>query len=88
MLLSDCRLLVSHMNGNNNTIPINEKDDLSTQCFCTISQCKMSIDMLNLNQHHKQVLLTMVSMSIVNLEHWREKDKLTYKSEIWLLLKH
>ena len=37
--------------------------------------------MLNLNQHYKQLLLTMLSMSIVNLEYWREKDTLTPKSE-------
>ena len=35
----------------------------------------MSIDILNLNQYYMQLLPTVVSISIVDLE-WREKDTL------------
>ena len=53
-------------------IIMNEKGGLrsSTLCFCTISQSALTC--LNLNQYYKQLLLTMVSMSIVDLE-WRKR---------------
>ena len=38
----------------------------------------MTTDALNLKQYYKQLLLSMVCMSIVDLE-WREKDTLTSK---------
>ena len=46
--------------------------------FVLLHHQSMSIDMLNWNQYYKQLLLTMASMSIADLE-WRENDTLTSK---------
>ena len=59
---------------------INEKGGvIKVKHFVLLHHQSMSIDMLNLNQHYKQLLPTMAvwylcPVSIVNLEHCREKD--------------